>query len=43
MKYFIEVAYLGTNFHGWQIQPRENSIQGDLEAALSLILGEKSL
>jgi tRNA pseudouridine38-40 synthase len=41
MKYFLEVAYLGTNFHGWQIQPLESSIQGDLEAALSLILGEK--
>ena len=41
MKYFIEVSYLGTNFHGWQIQPNDNSVQEDLETALSMILGEK--
>lgn len=41
MKYFIEVSYLGTNFHGWQIQPNAPSIQGELEFALSTILGEK--
>ena len=40
MKYFIEVSYLGTNFHGWQIQPNNPSIQGELEHALSTILGE---
>lgn len=41
MKYFIEVSYLGTNFHGWQIQPNDLSIQGELEFALTKILGEK--
>lgn len=41
MKYFIEVSYLGTNFHGWQIQPNQPSIQAELEFALSTILCEK--
>ena len=40
MKYFMEVSYLGTNFHGWQIQPNAPSIQGELEHALSTVLGE---
>ena len=26
----IVVAYDGTNYHGWQIQPRENTIEGEL-------------
>jgi len=41
MKYFIEVSYLGTNFHGWQIQPNAVTVQSELEIGLSTILGEK--
>lgn len=41
MKYFIEVSYLGTNFHGWQIQPNATSVQAEIEFGLSTILGEK--
>lgn len=37
-RYFIELAYKGTNFHGWQIQPNANSVQETLEKALSLML-----
>ena len=41
MRYIIEISYIGTNYHGWQIQPNGNSIQEELEKALSTILGEK--
>ncbi|MFY9150647.1 MAG: tRNA pseudouridine(38-40) synthase TruA [Prolixibacteraceae bacterium] len=39
-RYFIELAYKGTRFHGWQIQPNANSVQESLEKALSVITRE---
>lgn len=36
-RYFIELAYNGTRFHGWQIQPNANSVQETLEKALSTV------
>jgi len=39
-RYFIELAYKGTNFHGWQIQPNAVSVQQCLEKALSVITRE---
>ena len=39
-RYFIELAYKGTNFHGWQIQPNAISVQECLEKALSTITRE---
>lgn len=39
-RYFIELAYKGTNFHGWQIQPNALSVQASLEKALSVITRE---
>lgn len=35
------VAYDGTNYCGWQIQPNGNTIEGELNRALSELLGEK--
>ena len=32
---FIQLAYKGTNFFGWQIQPDEPTIQEELETALT--------
>ncbi|WP_163712296.1 tRNA pseudouridine(38-40) synthase TruA [Mangrovibacterium lignilyticum] len=40
-RYFVELAYNGTRFHGWQIQPNAISVQGELEHALSTICREK--
>ena len=39
-RYFIELAYKGTNFHGWQFQPNAVSVQECLEKALSVITRE---
>ena len=41
MRYFIELSFKGTYYHGWQIQPDQNSIQGELTNAISKILQEK--
>ena len=35
------VAYDGTNYCGWQIQPNGNTIEGELNRALSELFGEK--
>ena len=38
MRYFLEISYLGTNYHGWQIQPNSITIQGVLEDCISKLL-----
>lgn len=38
MRYFIEFAYNGKNYHGWQKQPDAVTVQETLENALSLLL-----
>ena len=38
MRYFITLAYDGTDFHGWQIQPNGSSVQEELQKALSTLL-----
>ena len=40
MRYFIELQYLGTNYHGWQVQPNAISVQQVIENALSTLLRE---
>ncbi len=40
-RYFIQLAYNGRNYHGWQIQPNGISIQEELQNAISLLLREK--
>jgi len=37
-RYFIELAYNGTNYHGWQIQPNAITVQELLDKALSTLL-----
>jgi tRNA pseudouridine38-40 synthase len=37
-RYFLELAYKGSRFHGWQIQLNAVSVQETLEKALSLLL-----
>ena len=38
MRYFVYLAYDGTNYHGWQIQPNGASVQETLMKALSTFL-----
>ena len=38
MRYFITLGYDGTDFHGWQIQPNGNSVQEELQKALSTLM-----
>lgn len=38
MRYFLELAYRGTHYHGWQRQPNGLSVQEVLETALTTIL-----
>lgn len=37
-RFFIHFSYDGTNYHGWQIQPNGNSVQEELQKALSVLL-----
>ena len=41
MRYFLRLAFNGTPFHGWQIQPNAVSVQEVLEDALSTVLRDK--
>ena len=38
MRFFIELSYKGTNYHGWQEQPNANTVQAEINRALSTIL-----
>lgn len=40
-RYFLTLAYRGTRYHGWQIQPNAPSVQETLETALTTILRQK--
>jgi len=40
LRYFIEFSYNGKNYCGYQIQPKDISVQEELEKALSTILRE---
>ena len=37
----LVVAYDGTHYHGWQLQPREITIEGVLNQAISALTGEE--
>ena len=37
-RFFIEIAYRGTQYHGWQVQANAHSIQGVLQEALRTLL-----
>ena len=40
MRYFIELSYRGTAYHGWQTQANGTSLQTTIEAALTQRLGK---
>ncbi|MGL5058902.1 MAG: tRNA pseudouridine(38-40) synthase TruA [Microcoleus sp.] len=34
----LVIQYLGTNFHGWQRQPNQRTVQEEIETAISIVL-----
>ncbi|MBR9999108.1 MAG: tRNA pseudouridine(38-40) synthase TruA [Cyclobacteriaceae bacterium] len=42
MRYFIDLVYDGTGYHGWQSQKNAVSVQDVLDHALSLLLGSET-
>lgn len=41
MRYFLDISYDGTAYHGWQIQNNASSVQQTLNEALSTILRQE--
>ncbi|MFN3813274.1 MAG: tRNA pseudouridine(38-40) synthase TruA [Aquificaceae bacterium] len=41
LNYVLLLSFVGTNFHGWQIQPNLRTVQGTLKETLERILGEE--
>ena len=39
----IVLAYDGTDFHGWQVQPGLRTVQGELASAIEHVTGERVL
>ncbi len=37
-RYFLEIAFNGTSYHGWQIQPNAIAVQQKLNEALAIVL-----
>lgn len=40
-RYKIKVSYDGTNYSGWQVQPKQKTVQGDIERLLAEMTGQK--
>lgn len=40
MRYFLDLSFKGTNYAGWQVQPDQPSIQGELEGVLSQLFNQ---
>ncbi len=43
MKYFAKIKYLGTAFHGFQVQPEHRTVQGELCRALGEVFGSSPM
>jgi tRNA pseudouridine38-40 synthase len=41
MRLFLLLSYCGASYSGWQIQKNSNSVQAEVERALSIVLKEK--
>ena len=39
MRYFLDISYHGTSYHGWQVQNNAATVQAEIEHALSKRLG----
>tara|TARA_Y100000739_G_scaffold228540_1_gene240595 strand:+ start:859 stop:1605 length:747 start_codon:yes stop_codon:yes gene_type:complete len=41
LRYLLELSFNGTNYHGWQIQPKSVSVQETIEKCISTILNKE--
>jgi len=41
LRYFLDISYKGTSFHGWQRQPNAFTVQEALEKAMKVLLQEE--
>jgi tRNA pseudouridine38-40 synthase len=40
-RFFLKLAYDGTNYHGWQVQENAHTVQAELEEKIGLMLSDK--
>lgn len=40
-RYFLQLSYKGTKYHGWQVQPNAMSVQEVMEKTISTLLREE--
>jgi len=40
-RYKMTIAYDGTDYAGWQVQPRKNTVQAEIERVLQTVTGKK--
>lgn len=38
MRFFLDISYQGTSYHGWQVQNNAHTVQGEINNALSTLL-----
>ncbi|UZO79244.1 tRNA pseudouridine(38-40) synthase TruA [Aquimarina sp. ERC-38] len=41
MRYFIDISFKGSSYHGWQKQPNANTVQETIEEKLSILFHRK--
>jgi tRNA pseudouridine38-40 synthase len=42
MRYFIDLSFKGTAYHGWQLQPNARTVQEEIEKALQMLTGSET-
>lgn len=42
MRYFLELSFIGTNYHGWQRQQNAHTVQEEIENALKILLKKET-
>ncbi|HYG51899.1 MAG TPA: tRNA pseudouridine(38-40) synthase TruA [Flavobacteriales bacterium] len=43
MRYFVNISFSGTCYHGWQKQPNAQTVQAEVERALGLLTGNNQV